>query len=469
MTNQRRPGFRLPWTDDAAPHPFDPTLPAAASSDEASAAPEPAMSDQTPMNEAAAAAGSVDVAADEAAGSEEFLHSLVDAMRSVAEESRDANLAELRRSVDERIEQVRAAAAERAEELRRVSDLDVAATSDWERAEMDRVKTEAERRVAARRAELERQLAEQQTSSDRDIEAARSRLADYERDLSAFFDQLSEIRDPAAFVAAAKRMPRGPDLVAAPSQTASVPAAAPPMPAPAAESDTETPPADLVAQRAIMVPSAEPAAAEAVEPVESVEPTPDQPEAEAPSASVAVEEAGPAAEASDPNARLAERLAELDQRLTHVGTNGDAARGPQDDAAAVSTSTPSDAPVEAMSAEADVPAETSQQGQMAEAAVAEAAVAEEAVAEADDGEMSTPIMVKGLGSFGAITSFKQALERAEGIHGVTLSLGPGGEFVYRASHATGFDLIGAIRAIEGQGANIDETDGSLLVTINRGR
>jgi hypothetical protein len=78
-------------------------------------------------------------------------------------------------------------------------------------------------------------------------------------------------------------------------------------------------------------------------------------------------------------------------------------------------------------------------------------------------------MVKGLGSFGAITSFKQALERADGIRGVTLSLGPGGEFVYRASHAPGFDLVAAIRAIEGQGAEIDEADGSLMVTINRGR
>ncbi len=412
------------------------------------------MSDESPMNEAAAAGDSVDVAADEAAGSEEFLHSLVDAMRAVAEESRDANLGELRRSVDERIEQLRAAAGERAEELRRVSDLDVAATSDWERAEMDRVRAEAERRVAARRAELERQLAEHQTSSDRDIEAARSRLADYERDVSAFFDQLSEIRDPAAFVAAAKRMPRAPDLGVAPSQTTSAPDAAPPTPEPAAGPASELPPADLAAQRAIMVPSAEPPSAEAVE---SVEPTGDQPEAETPSASVA--EAAPAVEASDPNARLAERLAELDQRLTHVGTNGDTAHGPQEEAAAVSTSMPSDAPVEAMSAQADVLAETSQEGQLAEASVAGA----------DDGETSTPIMVKGLGSFGAITSFKQALERAEGINGVTLSLGPGGEFVYRASHATGFDLIGAIRAIEGQGANIDETDGSLLVTINRGR
>ena len=36
------------------------------------------------------------------------------------------------------------------------------------------------------------------------------------------------------------------------------------------------------------------------------------------------------------------------------------------------------------------------------------------------------MIVKGLGSFGAITSFKQSLERVEGVRGVTLSLGPTG-------------------------------------------
>jgi hypothetical protein len=79
MTNQRRPGFRLPWTDDAAPQPLDPTPRVAASSDEAPAAPEHAMSDQTPMNEAPASAAAGDVAAEDAAGAEECLHSLGDA------------------------------------------------------------------------------------------------------------------------------------------------------------------------------------------------------------------------------------------------------------------------------------------------------------------------------------------------------------------------------------------------------
>ena len=79
-------------------------------------------------------------------------------------------------------------------------------------------------------------------------------------------------------------------------------------------------------------------------------------------------------------------------------------------------------------------------------------------------------MVHGLGSFGAITSFKQALERVDGVHGISLALGPTGEFVYRATHETDFDLVAAIEQIERGGAQIDrQADGSLRVTVQRTR
>src|SRR6185503_14072440 len=62
-----------------------------------------------------------------------------------------------------------------------------------------------------------------------------------------------------------------------------------------------------------------------------------------------------------------------------------------------------------------------------EAAVAEApevpAHTHEAVAEA-----TTQVLVTGLTSFGAITSFKQALERVDGVSRVSLGLGTSGEF-----------------------------------------
>ncbi len=91
-------------------------------------------------------------------------------------------------------------------------------------------------------------------------------------------------------------------------------------------------------------------------------------------------------------------------------------------------------------------------------------------APASAGEVATAIMVAGLGSFGAITSFKQALERVEGVHGISLSLGPTGEFVYRATHAPDFDLAAAIEQIERGTAKVDrQADGSLRVTVQRAR
>jgi hypothetical protein len=53
---------------------------------------------------------------------------------------------------------------------------------------------------------------------------------------------------------------------------------------------------------------------------------------------------------------------------------------------------------------------------------------------------------------------------------VNLSLGPTGEFLYRATHAEGFDLAAAIRQLEGEGAEIaKDANGTLHVTISRGR
>ncbi|MDP9249814.1 MAG: hypothetical protein M3O78_00380, partial [Chloroflexota bacterium] len=176
-----------------------------------------------------------------------------------------------------------------------------------------------------------------------------ARVAGYEREIGAFFGQLSDISEPAAFAAAAKRMPHPASLdePVAPALPAVIPA--------------EKPSAD-----------AESAATES-----------------------------PAGR----DAELAAQLAELDARLSAEDSNG--------------------------------------------------------------GEVTTSILVTGLGSFGAITSFKQALERADGVRNVSLGLAPAGEeFVYRATHAPGLDLSAAIRAIEGEGTEIKETDGALRVLVS---
>jgi len=413
--DRRRTGFRLSWTandkqgeDDAQP-------------DEAAneAAPPAAVDTMTvdaptsemPDPEARAMDASADEVPEAAATetpatapkpdgeSSEFLVSLVGAMRGVAESSRDASLAELRTAVDAHIEQLNTTSAEKDTELRRAADLDLQGVGDWERDEVERIKSEAETRRDARRTKLEQQLAEHRAASEREVEASRARLADHERELAAFFAQLAEITDPAAFVAAAKRMPRAPELNSA---ALPVEAAAPEAAAPEKEMAASADDPRLAAMGAMA--DLDTGDATAMATAEAQDATP-------------ADAATPEMDDSSTDNRLAARLAQLDQRIAG-GTQPIAAASP---------------------------------------------------ASANGGETSTAVIVKGLGSFGAITSFKQALERVEGVRGVTLSLGPTGEFVYRASHASDFDMAAAVQSVEGPSATVEDTDGTLVVTLGRAR
>jgi hypothetical protein len=431
---RRRAGFRLPWVADGEdaseteaavldgtdePTPADADTPTietqmTADSTDDSATPEA----PEPMT-AAAPAPAADPEAPAAATAEadDFLKSLVGAMRGVAETSRDSSLSELRTAIDERIETLTSEASQRETDIRRQADVELEAVGEWERTEIDRVKADAEAKRNDRRAALEQQLADHRVASEREIEATRARLAQHENELAAFFSQLHEITDPAAFVAAAKRMPRAPELGA----STATPAAATPTEATAVPDAANSPDAAADLRLAALgmtpeAPAADDTAAATAAPTQSgdaaAEATSEtsEPEAEAMASTNGTAPAG--------DAQLAERLAQLDERLS----------GAEQPAATAAPASP--------------PAST---------------------------ETSTPIVVKGLGSFGAITSFKQSLERVEGIRGVTLSLGPTGEFVYRASHAAGFDLVAAIQALEGPTASIENTDGTLVVSLSRAR
>ncbi|MEO5985473.1 MAG: hypothetical protein ABIW50_03735 [Candidatus Limnocylindria bacterium] len=131
--------------------------------------------------------------------------------------------------------------------------------------------------------------------------------------------------------------------------------------------------------------------------------------------------------------------------------------------------------IEHSSPESEKTAATDATSDEAEAALAarlaelDADAAAPPVPAVDGGEpTSTEVRVTGLGSFGAITGFRQALAAAEGIEGVSLSLGPTGEFVFRAVHPAGFNVASTIAALEGAAATIEaQPDGGLRVTLNR--
>ncbi|MGH2418787.1 MAG: hypothetical protein ACRDFY_10675 [Candidatus Limnocylindria bacterium] len=409
-SNQRRPGFRLPWSseDEAAAAAASQAAPNGTSAPEdgpaeeseleapaaTATAPTPAQA-ETPAPEPVPASAEPAVAEAEPAKapspetSAGFMRDLVEAMRRVAEETRQAGLSDLRTKSDERVRTLEEESERRREELRASAETDIAAVGEWSRTEQERITREAEQKVVGRRAELDQQLAAEASRAASEAQALRDRVTEYERDLDAYHAQLSDIADPAAFAAAAKRMPAPPRL------------GGPPAPS-------------------------------------------DAPEATDPAEPVALPEANGESAAPDPvpaeTEVLSARLAELDATLDAA----DAPAQPEPEQAA---------------------------GDATEATDSTVAPVAPVAPDAPKGEtVATEVLVKGLGSFGAITGFRQALASVDGIDGVSLSLGPTGEFVFRAIHPAGFDVAGAITAIEGDAATIEERpEGGLRVTLDRAR
>ena len=373
--NQRRPGFRLPWSPDeddpaattvAGRDPDDAAVAEPTLASETSPAPNAADPDPAPPPGAQSPSPAEPTAnaEPEPVPQPDFLRDLVAAMRQVAEEARQAGVTEIRARADVQVRRLEAETERRRTELTARAESDVAGVGEWAKAEAERIRAEAEQRVAARRAELDQELAAEQARGAAEAKALRDRVAEYERELSAYHAQLAEINDPAAFAAAAKRMPAPPRLDTGASGNSSTPLRA-----------------DAATIAGTVGP---PARANGVTPSDPVH--------------VADEEA------------LATRLAELDAELPEDG------------------------------------------------------------ADATDEPTTTEIVVRGLGSFGAITGFRQALAGVDGVDSVALSLGQSGEFIFRAAHRSSLDLSEAITSLEGDGAKIQpRPEGGLLVTLDRAR
>ncbi len=474
----RRSGIRLPWSHDDEEAEDEQTAgtEATTATDAAGTAGSPDAAAPGDAQSAAAPARAPQVA--EGTGVSEvsdednvLLVSLITAMREVAERERTASMGGLKSSADDAIDRMRVRAAEAAEQLRSRADLDMAGIGEWVRTETERIEAEGRAKTEARRQQLDQQLTEHGQRTERDIEGVRTRVADYERQLSAFFTQLYEIGDPGVFGTAAKRMPRPPDLgltetAAAVAPPAPPEATAPPAPAPGATDVTDAPGASSATIEEDAGPDTAPEVHDEAAGVETVAGT--DVAGEAPADAVAPEDASAASEdaGNEPaeapaNGAAAETLRD---RMDALGISREPAPMPgEDEADGKDASTSTGLAARLRELDARIGSSEPVTGEE-ESAVTTLA------SPAPGGEVATAIMVSGLGSFGAITSFKQALERVEGVHGISLSLGPTGEFVYRATHGTGFDLAAAIEQIERGTAKIDrQADGSLRVTVQRGR
>ena len=355
------------------------------------------VSDSTPMNESGNGPAVP------------FLQSLVDAMRKIADQTREEALAKLRAAVAERSAGIRSETEQRAAELHEAANTDLAGIAEWEQGEIQRIRDEASTKASARNATLDAQLAANTAAGDGAMTAVEARVDAFEAEMAGFFTQLNDIQDPAALASALKRIPQPPSLTDAPAAPAG-----------------DTAPSPAAATVAVPEPAASPAVMESPEP--SAEP--------APMATVA-ESVGTVADPS-------------------TSSNG------VQESAEVAAPAPAAATVVAEPEVGPAP-QPAPEPALVEATVAEATVVpahtHESVAEA-----TTQVLVTGLTSFGAITSFKQSLERVDGVSRVSLGLGTSGEFIFTAVHRDPFDLEAAIRSFE-ESAQFVSSNGQLRVTV----
>ena len=129
---------------------------------------------------------------------------------AAAEQARSAEETEQRRQ--SHIDSIRAREAIEAEELRELAKEDVKGIDAWSDGEIKRIKLERERRIAARREQLQIRLEEHRTVVGREVEAVEASVGAYRADIAEYFRRLESETDPVAIAKFAGSRPPFPDL-----------------------------------------------------------------------------------------------------------------------------------------------------------------------------------------------------------------------------------------------------------------
>jgi hypothetical protein len=199
---------------------------------------------------------------DGAADGGQFLAELAKAMQTTAaaEQARNAEETEQRRQ--SHIDAIRAREAIEAEELRELAKEDVKGIDAWSDGEIKRIKLERERRIAARREQLQIRLEDHRTVVGREVEAVEASVGAYRADIAEYFRRLESETDPVAIARYAGTRPPFPDLNAVgPAEVAG-------------STDYRSPAADAPAPAPVETAEAvEAAPVEVIEPVEAVSET----------------------------------------------------------------------------------------------------------------------------------------------------------------------------------------------------
>jgi hypothetical protein len=141
-----------------------------------------------------------------------FLADLARAMQLTA----GAQRLRITEAADERrqahIDAIRGREAAQTEELRELSERDVKGIESWATAEIERIRLERQRRIAARKTELERRLEQHHALVDREVAAVEAAVEAYRDEVDRFFGRLDVESDPIAIAREAGNLPPFPVL-----------------------------------------------------------------------------------------------------------------------------------------------------------------------------------------------------------------------------------------------------------------
>jgi hypothetical protein len=198
---ESKPAFRLPWAAERN----DSDQPV----DEAPSGP----SVEQPNNEEVETPRMIDTTTTPSVRRPtKFMAELSRAMQVAAETSRDETLARFEADAKIVVEEIHAASTVEAAALRRRADDDVAAVRDWSKAEIARIREEAEARVAVRKTALDGEMEAHGKVVEARVEQVTATVNDFETKMTAFFERLKAEEDPTRIATMAETMPDPPDL-----------------------------------------------------------------------------------------------------------------------------------------------------------------------------------------------------------------------------------------------------------------
>jgi hypothetical protein len=338
---------------------------------------------------------------------------LVKAMREAARATREETTARMRAEATARIEDIRSGSVAEATALRKRADDDAIGIREWSKAEIARIRDEAEKRIAERRAELARETDAHASALEHLVEQVQEVATTFEAEMEQFFEVLLAEQDPARLATLAEQVPDAPVFDALP----------PLKRGQAPNRNNGTARAKAPADRS----PATKATADAADAADATDGDVTEARLE-PDAAAAAE---------------AEAIADLDH---------DQADGEEWTEGSLAT-------VLATAPKIDSPDDLSAEEMVGLLGIETGSADDAADTNATE---QTRVVVSGLASVAGISAFKGALGRVPGVSSVSVSTGTDEEFVFAVAHASTTDLRRAVPAFAGFGAQMSLDDGEAI-------